>query len=214
MYVFKTPILFPKSESLEARSCSVMYQKYHTDALVLGSRDIGESDKMLSLYTREFGLVRGRCGGVRAGKSKMRYSLQNYSLANVALVRGRIGWRLAGARALRGAPEKDIKGIGAFARIAKLVTRFVAGEEANKNLFEILSGAHSALMRKKCEAWATIELVCVARVLHALGYISSEALKTALLTHTTYTEVNLREADTIRDELLRTINQAISETHL
>src|SRR3989338_7449061 len=104
-----------------------MYQKYHTDALVLGSREIGEADRMLLLFTREFGLVRGRCGGVRAGKSKMRYALQNYSLATVALVRGKLGWRLAGARALHGAPDKDIKGIGAFARIAGLVTRFVAG---------------------------------------------------------------------------------------
>ncbi|MEK7132772.1 MAG: recombination protein O N-terminal domain-containing protein [Patescibacteria group bacterium] len=191
-----------------------MYQKYHTDALVLSSREIGEADKMLSLYTREFGLVRGRCGGVRAGKSKMRYALQNYSLANVALVRGKLGWRLAGAKPMQGASEKDIKGIGAFARIAGLVVRFVAGEEANRNLFEILSEAHSALMRKECGAWATIELVCVARVLHALGYISSEALQTALLTHTTYTEASLLEAETKRDELLRTINRAISETHL
>ncbi|MDO8481840.1 MAG: recombination protein O N-terminal domain-containing protein [bacterium] len=191
-----------------------MYQKYHTDALVLGGRDFGEADRMLALYTREFGLVRGRCGGVRAGKSKMRYALQNYSLANVALVKGRSGWRLAGAAAISVANERNEEGIMAFARISRLVMRFVAGEEAHEHLFEILRGAHSALMQESCEAWATIELVCVARIMHALGYISSEALKTALLTHTTYTEESLREAGELRDEILRTVNHAISETHL
>lgn len=191
-----------------------MYQKYHTDALVLGSREIGESDRMLALYTKDFGLVRGRGTSLRATKSKMRYSLQNYSLAHVALVKGKAGWRLAGAKAIGGANKKNPKAVSAFARISGLVTRFVAGEEAHERLFDILKEAHSALMQEKCDAWPSIELICVARIMHTLGYISSEALQSALLTHTTYTEENLREANSMREELLRTINHAISETHL
>ena len=191
-----------------------MYQKYHTDALVLGSRETGESDRVLALYTRDFGLVRGKGTSLRATKSKMRYSLQNYSLAHVALVKGRAGWRLAGAKAIGGANEKNLKGISAFARISGLVMRFVAGEEAHERLFEILCEAHSALMQDKSEAWPSIELICVARIMHTLGYLSSEALRSAILTHTTYTEESLREADAMRDLLLRTINRAISETHL
>lgn len=191
-----------------------MYQKYHTGALVLGSREIGEADKMLALYTRDFGLVRARGRGIRSMKSKMRYALQNYSLANVSLVKGKQGWRLAGATALGNSQVRDIKGIMAFARIATLITRFVAGEEAHKDLFAILCEARSALSQEHCEAWATIELVCVARVLYALGYISNEALKSALLTHTAYADEHLREAELVRDELLSSINRAITETHL
>ncbi len=191
-----------------------MYQKYHTDALVLGSREMGEADRMLALYTRDFGLVRGRASSVRIGKSKMRYALQNYSFANIALVRGKTGWRLAGAKALLCASQKNAKGTAAFARISGLVMRFVSGEEANERLFEILREAHSLLSQDICEAWATIELVCVARILYALGYISNEALQSALLTHTAYRDEHLREADSLRDKLLRTVNHAISETHL
>ncbi|MEK7106672.1 MAG: recombination protein O N-terminal domain-containing protein, partial [Patescibacteria group bacterium] len=126
-----------------------MYQKYPTDALVLGSREIGEADRMLVLYTRAFGLVRARGRGLRAAKSKMRYALQNYSLANVSLVQGKTGWRLAGATALGNSAGKDVKGIMAFARIANLVTRFVAGEEVNANLFAILCEARSALSQER-----------------------------------------------------------------
>lgn len=175
---------------------------------------MGESDRMLALYTRDFGLVRARARGIRSAKSKMRYAVQNYSLANVSLVRGKTGWRLAGATAIGNSRVRDIRGTMAFARIANLVTRFVAGEEAHRNLFEILCEAHSALAQEKCEAWATIELVCVARVLYALGYISNEALQSALLTHTAYADEHLREAELVRDELLTSINRAISETHL
>lgn len=191
-----------------------MYQKYHTDALVLGSREMGEADRMLALYTRDFGLVRARGRGIRTAKSKMRYALQNYSLANVSLVLGKQGWRLAGATALGSANGNDIKGKMAFARVATLVSRFVTGEEAHNALFDILREAHSALTQRACEARATIELVCVARVLYALGYISNEALKSALLTHTAYADEHLREAELVRDELLSSINRAITETHL
>ena len=80
-----------------------MYQKYNTEALILGSWESGESDRVFALFTRDFGLVRARATAVRAERSKMRYALQSYAHANVSLVRGKRGWRLAGATALHGA---------------------------------------------------------------------------------------------------------------
>ena len=53
-----------------------MYQKYHTEALVLGSREQGEADKVFALYTKDFGLVRARASAVRREYSRMRYGLQ------------------------------------------------------------------------------------------------------------------------------------------
>ena len=52
------------------------------------------------------------------------------------------------------------------------------------------------------------------RVLYALGYLSAEALQTALFTHTAYTGEHLLEAETMKDKLLSSINRAISETQL
>ena len=69
-------------------------------------------------------------------------------------------------------------------------------------------------MRERVEASATIEIVCVARVLYALGYLSAEALETALFTHTAYASEHLLEAETKRNKLLSSINKAIAETHL
>jgi recombinational DNA repair protein (RecF pathway) len=190
-----------------------MYQKYTTDALVLSSYEIGEADRTFALYTEDFGLVRARATAVRSEKSKMRYALQNYSHASVSLVRGKRGWRLAGAAALKGAAG-DTHGGAAFARIAELTVRLVHGEEKNDFLFATLAEAHHALMGASNSAWATIEIVCVARVLFALGYISAEALETALFTHTAYADTHLQEAEVLRDKLLSSINRAISETHL
>src|SRR3989338_2840960 len=117
-----------------------MYQKYHTEALVLGNRERGENDRVFTLYTEEFGLVRARASAVRSEKSRMRYALQNYSRSHVALVRGRHGWRIGGSVSIQGATgSRD--GISAFARIARLVMRLVAGEERNQYLFATLQEA-------------------------------------------------------------------------
>jgi DNA repair protein RecO (recombination protein O) len=190
-----------------------MYQKYQTDALVVGSRERGEADRVYSLYTKEFGLVRARASAVRSERSRMRFALQNYARAAAALVRGKRGWRVAGASAIQSAPS-DMRGLAAFARISTLLLRLVDGEDKNEYLFAALAEAHGTLMQKKCDAYATVELVCVARMLFALGYISDEALSTALFTHTAYTGESLLEAEGMRDKLLSSINKAIAETQL
>ena len=195
-----------------------MYQKYQTDALVLSSRELGEADKMYALFTRDFGLVRARASAVRREASRMRYALQNYALVHVSLVRGKRGWRIAGARS-----EGAALGLGAFARAAELVTRLVPGEEKNDYLYESLLGAHQALMQGcggptsrggRTSAISTIEIVCVARVLYALGYISAEALQTALFTHADFQSDDIREAESLRPKLLASINHALAETQL
>jgi len=190
-----------------------MYQKYYTEALVLESSERGEADRVFALYTKDFGLVRARASAVRSENSRMRYALQSYSHVQVALVRGKRGWRAGGAT-LIARIGGDIEGVSTFARIARLVTRLVAGEEQNTYLFAALVEAHIALIKNTREAYPMIEVVCVARTLFALGYLSSEALQTTLFAHASYTEKDLAEALTLKERLLTSINRAISETHL
>ena len=189
-----------------------MYAKYQTDALVLGSMPRGEADRYIALYTREFGLVRARASAVRKESSRMRYSLMHYTRTRASLVRGAGGWRVAGAATFHRAPTAS-PGTAAFARIALLVARLVPGEEKNDALFSILADAHAALTKDSCDTWATVELLCVARVLHALGYLSPEA-GAVLFTHTAYAHSDVAEAETHREALLSSVNRALSETQL
>lgn len=190
-----------------------MYQKYHTEALVLGSREQGETDRAVALYTREFGLVWARASAVRTDRSKMRYALTHYGRCHVSLIKGKRGWRVAGAAADMTALEKEEQGVRAFARAAALVLRLVAGEEQNTYLYDALAEAHKALLWADASGTPAIELVCVARVLYALGYLSPAAVGSAMFAHTAYHPEALPAADA-HDDLLRHINRALSETHL
>lgn len=185
-----------------------MYQKYQTEAIVLRSYERGEADRVFALYTKEFGLVWARASAVRRESSKMRYALQNYALASVSLVRGARGWRAAGAQA------RAHSTAASFARAAKLIERLVGGEEKNDYLFDTLIEAHAAFLQEPVEKHPTIELLCVARILYALGYVSADALGTALFSHVAYALPDLAEAEATRLKLLASVNKALSETHL
>lgn len=189
-----------------------MYQKYHTESFVLGHREIGESDRVYALFTKEFGLVRARAGAVRTEYSKMRYALQTGAFIELSLVKGKSGWRVAGAVAR----PQVLSGVrlSAFVRTARLIMKLVAGEERNEYLFDTLTESHRSLAEVSHESVSVIELVSVARVLYALGYISAESLGTALFTHTALAEEHLSEAEFKRDALLSSVNRALSEAHL
>lgn len=190
-----------------------MYAKYQTDALILRSYPHGEADKFFSLYTKDFGLVRARASAVRGGSSRMRYGLQHFSRARLALIRGSRGWRVVGAVA-ESTFGQNMSAISAFARIARLVERVVTGEEKNDYLFAALKEGHAALAISSRESHATIELICVARALFSLGYLSNEALQTALFAHTAYGREELQEAEAMKKKLLSSVNSVLSETQL
>src|SRR3989338_4112750 len=129
-----------------------MYEKYHTEALVLGNREMGEADRVVALFTRDFGLVRARASAVRTEHSKMRYAVQDYARADVSLVKGKRGWRLAGASALKSATG-DRKCVSTFARIAGRTTRLCGSASRQVPLLKSFvlraSSTHSDISRPK-----------------------------------------------------------------
>lgn len=191
-----------------------MYEKYQTEALILRSYERGEADRIYALFTHDFGFLWARCSAVRRESSKMRYALQPGALASVSLVRGNRGWRIAGTMALSRIDPSDRSAVQSFTRMGQLLERLSAGEEANPYLFDALREAHKALIREQKISHPVIELVAVARLLYALGYLSTEALGTALFAETAYAPTHLAEARILRAKLLASVNQALSETQL
>lgn len=191
-----------------------MYAKYQTDALILGMVPQGEADVRAILFTREFGLIRARASAARKESSRMRYGLQNYMHSHVSLVRGGTGWRAAGAASRASLGNACLEARASFARIARLIVRLVPESEKNEVLFALLQGAHMAFNGSKPEDCALMELVCVARILYTLGYLSEGALGAAHAADTFFSAETLVSMSDKKDELLNMVNRALTETHL
>jgi recombinational DNA repair protein (RecF pathway) len=156
-----------------------MRHKYATPAIVLSRSPLSEASSLITLLTSDVGLVRARAQGVRKPGAKMASALQTLVECDVMLLRGKEGWRLAGALhtndwfAKLSRPARLRAG-----RIASLLLRLVHGEtaDASSTFYTIFLQYLMALSELSATATESDEAAADAaeclvalRILHALG---------------------------------------------
>lgn len=171
---------------------------YQTKAFIIDSVDVGEANKLLTLFTADLGLILVSVQGVRLMKSKLRQSVQDLSFSKVALVRGKEHWRLTSADKLISLYDKRVPlYIRRFmSSTLQFIKRLTAGEAKHEELFDLVSklftfcfenakyfsvnpatsatnepNAH-VVVRAKSHAEVLKSLVCITefRILESLGY--------------------------------------------
>lgn len=148
---------------------------YHTRGLILGSIPIGESNRFYKIFTEELGLVWASAQAVRMEKSKLRYSLQDFSWVTLDLVRGREVWRITSAREEAPLPrlKADTERFKIFMRLCALVSRMIHGERQEKELFADLFNLVNFLESTNLPDGLvfSLETLARARILARLGYL-------------------------------------------
>lgn len=193
-----------------------MHHIYHTEGIILGSKNYGEAGKYYSLLTRDLGLINASAQGVRKLSSKLRFILQDFSYVKVDLVRGKDFWRVTSAsktNKLENISKNKIS-FEIFANIARLLKRLLTGEYPNQSLFsDLLNGLVFLEKTKSRDEAENIEIIIVLRILNNLGYIGgNEMLKN--ITKSPFEENLIFEANKSRTKILSEINKALRETHL
>lgn len=150
--------------------------KYETRGIVLSRSPLGEMNTFITLLTPEIGLVRARAQGLRRSGAKLAAALATLSESDVVLVRGREGWRLAGAVKRENWFQRipDAAARSRAARVSGLFLRLVAGEAQDPALFPILNGFFRALAELPEEMHEAVEILAALRVLSALGFDAGE----------------------------------------
>ena len=162
------------------------YHIYTTKGIILSLRDHQEADRVYSILTRDFGLVRATATGVRKLESKLRGALEPFTLSTISLVRGKDYWRITSAQFV----EKLDTSIALVKPLA-LLERLVQGESAHPELFDMIEKA--ALKKEKGEMF---EINLVAQILHQLGYLKES-------------DLNLS-----KKELIKVINEGLQASQL
>ena len=178
------------------------YQTYHTEALVCGSYLNNTADKSFLLFTKRAGMLYASARSVREERSKQRYALQDFSLINVSLIKGKTGWRIGSVDT-----EGNIFGSalsrsarGSVVRILKLLRRLVAGEEPHPELYDELVYALRYVASDIASHRTLAEEIIEIRILSILGYIARTSELESVLSG------SLREAlDTTPETMLPTL---------
>ena len=185
---------------------------YTTHALVLGSSQVQDADKLFWLLTEELGLVFASAKSVREETSKLRYALQDLSFVRVSLVRGRGLWRITGAEEAQ-AQELTMDAAKTFGRVATLVRRVTPTDEGRSELFAIVRNARDVFTNNP-DKTELIESVTVARVLYRLGYLSCTEQFKGIVDTTEFDEQTFARAERVAQQLVHDINAGLAESQL
>ncbi len=196
-----------------------MHHLYHTPAFVLNSTSFGEANRSFRIFTKDLGLIQASAQGVRFLKSKLRYSLQDFSYSEITVVRGKEFWRVTGAvkrESLFEILREDAPMFAVFGRVFALLERLLSGEEKNELLFEYLEEAvHFALLKKRSpESVRNFEYILVLRILSSLGYLGSSTDALAFVESPYWSDELLQRLNSVVPRILGEINKSLKESHL
>lgn len=190
-----------------------MHTIHHTRAFIVKSVDSGEANRMIWLFTEEFGLVVAKVQGIRKEGSKLRPHLLGYTFIDVDLVKGREVWRLISAKVDINpfVGEYDELRARSYIRALGLVSRLCIeeGEEIElfKHLYKVLQTLKTPSVNNQF-----FDAIVLWKVLVILGYLEVEEGMKELF------EKDLLEiTDTpksILKEIIKDVTDAINRTHL
>lgn len=193
-----------------------MHHIYHTEGIILGSKNYGEAGRYYSIFTKELGMVYASAQGVRKMSSKLRFILQDFSYIKVDLIQGKDFWRVTSATKtnLLENITKQKENFKIFANIARLLKRLLAGVEPNEDLFiDVLNGLFILEKLDKKQDLQNLEVIIVLRILNNLGYIGEGDSLENLIKSPFETDLVLQSSEH-RTKVLSIINKTLKETHL
>lgn len=116
-------------------------------ALVLGSRPLGEADRIVLLFSRELGRIDAVVKGVRRTKSKWGGRLEPFNVCDLIVVRGRSLYTVTSAQLVAMFPRlrEDREALAAAAVVCEAAAALFAEDEPHERVFALLRNALKAI---------------------------------------------------------------------
>lgn len=147
------------------------FRSFRASAVVLRHSDWGEADRILTLYTREQGMVRAIAKGARKVTSRKAGHLQPFTHITVQLAKGRDLLIVTQAETINAflPLHDDLMKTGYAAYVVELLLRFSYEEESpNPSVFRLLVETLDRI-EKEDEAWLAVRYYEM-RFLDAVGF--------------------------------------------
>jgi len=205
-----------------------MHHIYRTEAIILSSRPSGEAGKYLTALSKDYGVLKIEAAAVRKNDSKLRQSIQDYSVANISFVRGKTGNKLVNASFISNFfyDLNQPKLLKSLTKVFRLIEKMIVDEEKDITVFDLLIET-GEILRNKIEIskedlehkdfLEALEIIVVYKILAGLGYVSGNGEYNFIISENI--DNNLINKVQIfpkkdKENLIRLINQAINESHL
>ncbi len=193
-----------------------MHHIYHTDGIILGSRNFKEANKYFYILTRDLGLVYAEAEGIRKITSKLRFVLQDFSYVKLDFVKRKNIWRITSAIKTNELDilKNDFEKLKILNNISRLLIRLLPEQETNENLFvDLLNGLKTFEKIENKQELVNLEIILVLKILHNLGYLNTQEILSDLNPSPIQNEF-LLDISKNKSFILKEINKALRESHL
>jgi len=118
-----------------------MFIRYRTQGIILGKVDRGETDRLFTVYTKDFGRLDFLARAERKIKSKLRSGLELFYLSEIEFIQGKVQKTITDAilinkfKTLR----SDIEKLKIAYQISRITNKVLRGQEADKEIWRLLT---------------------------------------------------------------------------
>lgn len=108
--------------------------------IVLGKYDIGEADRIYSIYTREAGKIKAKAIGVRKSQSKLAGFLENFTLADITVAKKQGIGKITGSIMENNFTNlrKNLDALSGVFETLEIFDRLIGMEEKDGKIFNLL----------------------------------------------------------------------------
>ncbi|HDQ16715.1 MAG TPA: DNA repair protein RecO [Candidatus Vogelbacteria bacterium] len=192
---------------------------YQTEGFILKREYWNEIDLRLLVLTRELGLLWVEAKGIRVLKSKLRYHLNLYSLANFSLISTKADyWRLVGVETIsQNSPFLfSISRRFLVANWSSLINRLLGQRDKYSSLYDDLIACLFILANRELtiDQIKSLEIVFNLRLLSHLGYRPLPKFCQEFLAVDDWQTKAISIEKNKRQAFIREINESINLTNL
>lgn len=155
--------------------------EFKYDSIILSKIDVGETDRIYDVYTREAGKIRAKAIGVKKPNAKLAGNLEPVTHAEIFMARGRGRGNVTGVIALDNflGIKSDAAALQKVFYVFGIFRRLVTEEEKDEKIFDLISGylktidklyINAATGHLRNEQLDIITLGFLFKFLGALGY--------------------------------------------
>lgn len=149
--------------------------EYKFTGIILGKYNVGEADRIYTIYTLEKGKIKALAKGVRKSQARLAGNLENFSLVDLAIAKGKGTGKITGSivennfRNLR----NNLEALENVFEASKILDKLTSVEEKDDDVFNLLKEYLETINEASSGKEEKISLITqgfILKLLDSLGY--------------------------------------------
>ena len=144
---------------------------YKTQGLVIKKRDLKDADRLLTIYTKDFGKILVKAKAVKKSSAKLKGHLELFVLSYLMIAQGKSLDVVTSAETIDNfsVMRHNLSSIGTAYYFSELIDKLVAAPEKDKRIWQLIKGSFKELNKKEPKIDSVTEAF-EKKILQYLGY--------------------------------------------